>query len=168
MTVLDKDSPAWCPLLTMTSQNHLAAKLTTPAQRVKTASWQRAARNFGGLLWRISKILYAGHEILLPDSLDVDEFASTLQEAYFKGGHLWATLDSRGRGLPQVRLFLAQIIPVCFVMDEADGGDGATTPGLAVRGSFWVWGSLVDHHYSCEAEGSIRKNRPDLQSRGRR
>lgn len=67
---------------------------------------------------------YAGHEILLPDSLDVDEFASTLQEAYLKGGHLWVTLDSPGRGLPQVRLLLAQVIPVGFVMDEADGGDG--------------------------------------------
>lgn len=65
----------------------------------------------------MAKILYAGHTIPLPDSVDVEELAIFLQDSYAKGAHSWATFDLPGEQPKQMRLLFGPGIPVGFITD---------------------------------------------------
>lgn len=69
------------------------------------------------------KILYAGHEIPLPDVVNVEEFAAFLQDSYAKGAHTWATFDLPGTLGQHMQLLFGPGIAVGFV---TDGGEETT------------------------------------------
>lgn len=70
----------------------------------------------------MAEILYAGHVIPLPETVDVEELSEFLQDAYAKGAHSWATFDVLGDHPKQVRLLLGPGIPVGLYTDGGSQG----------------------------------------------
>ena len=71
----------------------------------------------------MAEILYAGRTIALPDTVDVDELATLLRDAYAKGGHSWMSFDLPGDQQRHVRLLFGPGIPVGFISDQKERED---------------------------------------------
>lgn len=70
----------------------------------------------------MSKILYAGQLIALPDNADVDGLAEMILDSYGKGGHSWVTFEAPDNSRVQVRILLGPGIPVAFLEDGDEPG----------------------------------------------
>lgn len=69
----------------------------------------------------MAHMLYAGHEIALPDGLKADELAEALKVNYATGGYSWLTVDLLGDEQKRVRVLFGPGIPIAIVSDQLDG-----------------------------------------------
>lgn len=69
----------------------------------------------------MTKILYAGHAVSVPDAVKVDELASAIQNIHNSGKYSYLTIDLTGEEPKRIRLLFGPGIPVGIVSDQMDG-----------------------------------------------
>lgn len=66
-------------------------------------------------LGAMANLLYAGQTIPLQETVNVEELADLLLDAYAKGGYSWLWADLKGASPERVRLMIGPGIPIAIV-----------------------------------------------------